>query len=222
MLIVGRVGLVATVIEFTSPAAEFPLGSVFETLPAATVELERLVPHDRHIIPYFWVRGVDDDDIETAFEDHAGLRSIRLVDSVKDEYLMRAEWDREYVSVLTAFSETHVVVLDGTGTSDGWRFEVRGESREEISAFRSYCQENSINTTITAVRALMPMKREGYGLTETQREALLVAHDNGYFNSPRESTLSEVAAKLGITQQSLSSRLRRGHRRLIDATLDAE
>ena len=212
----------ATVIEFTSPAAEFPLGSVFETLPEATVELERLVPHEEHIIPYFWVRGVADSDIEAAFSDHAGLRSIRLVDSVDSEYLMRAEWDREYVGVLTALSETHVVVLSGTGTSDGWRFEVRGESREDISAFRSYCQENDIAVTITAVHALLPIQREGYGLTETQREALLTAQDSGYFNSPRESTLSEVAETLDITQQSLSSRLRRGHRRLIETTLGSE
>ena len=212
----------ATVIEFTSPASEFPLGSVFETLPEATVKLERLVPHEQHIIPYFWVRGVTDSDIEAAFEAHAGLTSIQLVDSVESEYLMRAEWDREYVGVLTALSERQVVVLSVTGTSDGWRFEVRGEGSESITAFRSYCQEHNINITITAVHALLPIKREGYGLTDTQREALLVAHDNGYFNSPRESALSEVAAELGITQQSLSSRLRRGHRRLVNATLASE
>ena len=41
----------ATVIEFTSPAEEFPLGSVFENLPGVTVELERLIPHETLIIP---------------------------------------------------------------------------------------------------------------------------------------------------------------------------
>ena len=30
----------ATVMEFTSPAEEFPLGTVFENLPDVTVELE--------------------------------------------------------------------------------------------------------------------------------------------------------------------------------------
>jgi predicted DNA binding protein len=208
----------ATVVEFTSPADEFPLGSVFETLPDAAVELERLVPHDEHIIPYFWVRGVSG-DIKEAFGDHPGLTSIALIDSVEDEYLMRAEWDREYVGVLTALSETGVVVLSGSGTSDGWQFEVRGESREDISAFRSYCTDHDINMTVTTVHALLPVQGEEYGLTETQREALVLAHERGYFNSPRESTLAEVAEELGITQQSLSSRLRRGQRRLVGATL---
>ncbi|MEA5389123.1 helix-turn-helix domain-containing protein [Haloarculaceae archaeon H-GB11] len=56
-------------------------------------------------------------------------------------------------------------------------------------------------------------------MTETQREALVLAYERGYFDSPRKVSLEEVAEELGITQQSLSSRLRRGHRRLIGATL---
>ncbi|MEF8786172.1 MAG: helix-turn-helix domain-containing protein [Haloarculaceae archaeon] len=212
----------AAVMEFTSPAAEFPLGSVFETLPGVTVELERLIPHETLIIPYFWVRGADAEDIEAAFDAHAGVVNIKLVDAVDDEYLMRVEWDREYVGIISALAEADLVILTGVGTTDGWQFEVRGESREDISEFRDYCQKNDITIDITAVHALLPVQSEGYGLTDTQREALVLAFERGYFDSPRESSLEEIAEELGITQQSLSSRLRRGHRRLIAATLDAE
>jgi hypothetical protein len=121
----------ATAVEFRSPADAFPLGSVFETLPGSTVELERLVARETRIIPYLWVRGTTADDIEVAFTTHAGLTDIRLVDSVEDEYLLRAEWDRAHVGVL---------------------------------------------------------------------EALVLAYERGYFESPRGSTLAEVAAHLGITQ----------------------
>ena len=209
----------ATVMEFTSPAAEFPLGTIFENIPEVTVELERLVPHDTLIIPYFWVRGEEVEDIEAAFDSHAGVRNVRLVDSVDGEYLMRAGWDREYVGVLSGLVATNLVVLSGIGTGEGWRFEVRGESREKISEFRTYCQDNGIPINITAVHALLPVQGEEYDLTDPQREALLAAYERGYFNSPREASLDDVAASLGITQQSLSSRLRRGHRRLIGATL---
>ena len=209
----------ATVMEFTSPADEFPLGSVFENLPGVTVELERLIPHETFIIPYFWVRGAEADDIEATFEAHAGVTNIKLIDSVEDEYLMRAEWEREYVGVLSALAEIQIVVLSGVGTADGWRFEVRSETREEISEFRTYCQEHDIPIDITAVHALLPIQGEGYELTGPQREAMVLAYEHGYFNSPREASLEDVAAELGITQQSLSSRLRRGNRRLIAATL---
>ncbi|WP_159904983.1 helix-turn-helix domain-containing protein [Salinirussus salinus] len=212
----------ATVLEFTSPAEAFPLGTIFENLPGATVELERLVPHDALIVPYFWVRGEEMTDIEAAFESHAGVREVGLVDSLEDEYLMRAAWDREYVGILSALSEARLVVLSATGTSEGWTFEVRGEGHEEIGEFRSYCQEHDIPIHITAVHALLPIQGEGYELTDKQREALVAAYERGYFDSPRATSLEAVADALGITQQSLSSRLRRGHRRLIAATLVQE
>ena len=209
----------ATVMEFKSPAEEFPLGSVFENLPAVTVELERLIPHETLIIPYFWVSGVETEDVEAAFEPHEGVTNIRLVDSIEDEYLMRAEWKPDYFGVLSALAKANVVVLTGLGTKAEWRFEVRGESREAIAAFREYCQQNDIPIEITAVHAMLPIQGEGYELTETQREALVLAYERGYFDSPRRISLKEIADELGITQQSLSSRLRRGHRRLIGATL---
>jgi len=211
----------ATVMDFTSPAEEFPLGSVFEELPGVTVELERLIPHETLIIPYFWVRGVETADIEAAFEPHPGVTDIRLVDSVEDQYLMRAEWKPEYFGVLSALAKANVVVLTGIGMKNEWRFEVRGESQEAIAEFREYCQENDIPIAITAVHAMLPIQGEGYELTETQREALVLAYERGYFDTPRETSLEEIAEELGITQQSLSSRLRRGHRRLIKATLSS-
>lgn len=212
----------ATVMEFTSPAAEFPLGTVFENLPDVSVELERLIPHDTLIIPYFWVRGAEAADIEASFEAHEGVTDIELIDSVEHEYLMRVEWEREYVGVLNALAETNLVVLSGIGTATGWDFEVRGESQDEVSEFRSYCQGHDIPIDITAVHSLLPIQGEGYELTDTQREALMLAFERGYFDSPRTATLQEIAEELGITQQSLSSRLRRGHRRLIAATLVKE
>lgn len=209
----------ATVMEFTSQVDEFPLGSVFEIHPEATVELERVVPHEHLIIPYFWVRGASAENIEAAFEAHAGLVSIDLIDQVDDEYLMRAEWESEYFGIMSALARANVVVLSGVGEHDGWTFEVRGENREAISEFRTICQENDISIEITAVHALLPVPGEGYDLTEAQREALMLAFERGYFDSPRDAGLEEIAEELGITQQALSSRLRRGHRQLISTTI---
>ncbi len=209
----------ATVMEFTSPASEFPLGTVFENLPGVTVELERLIPHESLTIPYFWVRGAEAEDIEAAFETHAGIVAVELIDSVESEYLMRAEWEKEYFGVLSALAEANVAVLSGIGTKTGWHFEVRGESRAAISDFRTICQNSDIPIQITAIHALLPIQGDGYELTDTQREALVMAYESGYFDSPRSASLEDIAEKLGISQQALSSRLRRGHRRLIAGAL---
>lgn len=205
--------------EFTSPVDEFPLGTVFENLPGVTVELERLIPDETMIIPYFWVRGARAEDIEAAFEDHPGFVSVRLIDDVDEEYLMRAEWSDEYYGLLSALAHANIVVLSGIGTKEGWQFEVRGETRERIGEFRSDCQDHDIPIEITAVHSLLPVQGDGYELTDTQREALVLAYEMGYYDSPRAVSLEEVAAELDISQQSLSSRLRRGNRRLIEGTL---
>lgn len=209
----------ATVMEFTSPVEEFPLGSVFEDLPGVRVELERLVPQDEFVIPYFWVRGAEADDIEAAFQDHIGVVNVELIDSVESEYLMRAEWNPAYFGILRALAEEDIVILSGVGTNQGWHFEVRGESRKAISDFRSNCQAEDIPIDITAVHELLPVQGASYELTDAQREALVMAYDCGYFDSPRQCSLADVADEIGITQQSLSSRLRRGHKKLIAATL---
>jgi len=119
------------------------------------------------VIPYFRVRGAAAADIEASFETHAALTGVRLIDSVEEEYLMRAGWEREYVGILSALSEARLVVLSGVGTSDGWRFEVRGESQSDIGEFRTYCQDHDIPIDITAVHALLPVRGEGYELTDT-------------------------------------------------------
>jgi len=75
----------ATEATFTIPADQFPLGTLFKQLPGVTVELERIIPAQDVVIPYFWVRGTVVEDIEKAFHDHPGVKKIRLIDSVADE-----------------------------------------------------------------------------------------------------------------------------------------
>lgn len=212
----------ANVMEFTAPAEAFPLGSVFETLPGATVELERLIPHGTQVIPYFWVRDVDVEDgaaLEAAFDGHAGLVDVELVDHIDGEYLLCAEWAETYFGILNALTDANVVLLSSIGRRNGWTFEVRGESADAIREFQTLCQQHDIPIDITAIHALVATEGEGHRLTDAQREALVLAYKRGYFDSPRETTLEAIASELDITQQSLSSRLRRGHRRLIEDAL---
>lgn len=209
----------ATVLEFESPVAEFPLGTIFENLPDVTVAMERLIPQEDHIVPYFWVRGAEAADVEAAFEAHPGLENVTLIDSADSESLLRAEWAGDYFGILSALASSNVSLLSGVGTNEGWEFEVRGESREAISEFRTSCQAHDITIEITAVHALLPIQGDDFELTDAQREALVVAFERGYFDSPRRATLEEIAADLDISQQSLSSRLRRAHRRLIAGTI---
>lgn len=55
--------------------------------------------------------------------------------------------------------------------------------------------------------------------TDKQAEALVAAHEAGYYRSPRGATTADVAARLGITRSSLEERLRAGENRIMDAVL---
>lgn len=208
----------ATVAEFTLEPKEFPLGTVFEEHPGVTVQLERVVPDVNGTVPYFWVRGTQTGDIAAQFSGHPGVRDIRLVDRLDGEHLLRCRWVPEYDNILDALEVPGVVLRSAVGTSEEWTFEICGESREHVAKFRRYCHDHDVSATLTTLHTPRPLESQ-YDLTEKQREALVLAYEFGYFNSPRETPMADVAAKLGISQQALASRLRRGSRRLIEQCL---
>ena len=216
------VGTMATEATFTVPSDQFPLGTVFTQLPNVRVELERLIPAQDVVIPYFWVRGTKVDDIESAFTDHPGVQEIRLVDSVEDEYLLRVEWALDYDDVLTILAETAVPLIGATGTDQEWTFEVRGDDRSDIADFQQRCRELDLPITLTKLHALTPVETATEAaLTDTQQEALVLAYEHGYFESPREVTLADLGEELGISQQAVGSRLRGGIKHVLGSTLSA-
>ncbi|WP_327052853.1 helix-turn-helix domain-containing protein [Halomicrococcus gelatinilyticus] len=212
----------ATEATFTVASGVFPLGTVFEQLPGVTVELERIVPGTDVVIPYFWVRGTSTDDILAAFSDDPGVKDIRLVDSVEDEYLMRVEWMTEYTGILATLAELEIPLVEATGTNEQWTFEIRGDDREDIAEFQRRCRERGIPITLTKLQELQPVEPGAESsLTSAQKEALSLAYERGYFESPRGVTMEELGSELGISQQAVSSRLRRGINRVLKRTLSA-
>lgn len=208
----------ATVAEFTLPADAFPLGTVFAELPDVTVQLERVIPDANDVVPYFWVRGTESDAIVEQFSAHPGVREIREIDRVDGEHLLRCEWVAEHDSVLDALVAPEVVLLSAVGTATEWTFELRGESRESIAKFQEYCHDHGVPVTLTELHALRSLDVT-HELTDGQRKALVLAYERGYFDTPRETTLEELANELGVSQQALGSRLQRGYRRLVEQTL---
>jgi predicted DNA binding protein len=75
---------------------------------------------------------------------------------------------------------------------------------------------------LTALHALTPIKTATeVFLTDTQQEALVLAYERGYFESPREVTLEALGEELGISQQAVGSRLRGGIKNVLGNTLSA-
>ena len=210
----------ATEATFTVPSGQFPLGTVFERFPGVTVELERIIPARDVVVPYFWVRGTESNSVESAFGDHPGVKSVQLIDSVEDEHLLRVQWALDYAGVLSTLTETDIALIEAVGTNQQWTFDIRGDDRRAISGFQRRCREIDIPITLTKLHALMPLSSDTEAaLTDPQQEALTLAYNRGYFNSPREVTMVELGNELGISQQAVGSRLRRGINHILERTL---
>jgi len=63
-----------------------------------------------------------------------------------------------------------------------------------------------IPVTLAELHALTPVETETEAaLTDTQQEALVLAYERGYFESPHEVTMEELGDELGISQQAIAS-----------------
>ena len=205
---------------FTIPQADFPLSAVFEQMQDASIELDRVVPTENAVIPYFWIYADDTAHLTTDLSDDIGVNEVRIIDELEEQMLIRIEWNLDHESVLTAIVNTEVTLLAGIGDEAGWTFEIRAGDHHELSAFQSYCRNHDIPIQLTELHALSSLQADQeYDLTEGQREALVLGYTRGYFDTPRTATQEDIADELGITHQAVSSRLQRGIRRLIANTI---
>jgi predicted DNA binding protein len=210
--------------EFTLPAGDFPLGTVFEDWPWLTLELDRVVPTGDTVMPYFWVHcnggAPDFSEIEAVLADLPELRTGELMDQVDGRGLFRAEWEPEYMGVMSAIPQADLTVVSASGSKDGWLFELRANSGDQFSKFRQLCATDGISVDLARLYCLSEQNPDSeFGLTAEQREALLVAYRGKYYDDSRQTNMEALADQLDISRQAFSDRLRRGYRNLIEHTI---
>jgi hypothetical protein len=117
--------------------------------------------------------------------------------------------------------ETNATILEAHGR-DNWLFRIRFNDHESLSAFSEYCQIHDIRLNVRRVHNLTAdeLNRDPFDLTDEQREALELALERGYFEVPRQATLSDLAGDLDVSQQAVSERLRRGTQKVIRGLVD--
>jgi predicted DNA binding protein len=97
---------------------------------------------------------------------------------------------------------------------------MRFDDHSKLSDFQEYCDENDITFELNELKEQEQlMASVQYDLTTKQRETLVTALEEGYYEVPQEVTMSELADQMGISQQALSKRFHIGHRNLITSTL---
>jgi predicted DNA binding protein len=168
-------------------------------------------------MPYFWIRGGDYADFETAVTDDPTVQNVTKLNEYEDGKLYRAEWTRNIESIVYAYLETGATILEATGRAHEWDLRMRFDDDRLVADFQDYCRRNDISSELTRLyHPSEPMAGGQYGLSPKQRTALVTGLESRYFDVPRSVSMEDLADELDISQQSLSKLLRRAHRNMIE------
>jgi predicted DNA binding protein len=168
---------------------------------------------------FFLVETGDFPAFEAALErDHTVEASLLVAEAATTRiYRLRHAPDTKLISPIT--TEMGGLMLEAEATDTGWSVRMQLPDRETLGDIWEYCDGEGIDFDIGHIYSLDDVSVDGVGLTDAQREALLTAYEEGYFEEPRGTSLEELAAVLDISPTAVGGRIRRGTSRLIERTL---
>ncbi|MFB6170494.1 MAG: helix-turn-helix domain-containing protein [Haloarculaceae archaeon] len=201
------------------PPDAFVLGEVLDTVGDYYVELTQFVPTGDQLVPFLWVDDDGEGRVERALRDHARIAAITCYDRRAGRSLYEVEWTRPLDDFLAILHDVDVLVSRARGTPDGWQFDLLAEDQDELATFQSACNARSVPIEIRSISRPGAAVADRLGVTEKQQEILQLAYERGYFDVPRQVTLSELGAELQISPQAASKRLRRGLESAVEYTL---
>jgi predicted DNA binding protein len=206
--------------EFRLSDAPLVLRPSVRAAPGMTLRREwSFAQEDSDPVMFVWASGGDFEAFEGALPDDPTIREHERIDDEGDERLYRVVIDR-------GVSTNPAPIDRATGASrlsietsvDGAVLEVRLPDREVLQEYVRLLREEGF--TVELLRAHPASQPEDrFGLSAKQAEALETAHENGYFEVPRETNLGTLADELGVSEQALSERIRRGLSTVLDETV---
>jgi len=143
----------------------------------------------------------------------------RVIETRDDKAIYSFEYTDEAKLLSPVISAANGVILDMENDGSAWILSIWMPDRTDLIHLWDYAQQHDVAIDLLRVNEYDSLGTTDAGLTDSQREALLVALEAGYFEEPRNATLSEVAADLEISQPAASGLLRRGTKRLIISSL---
>ncbi|PSQ60291.1 hypothetical protein BRD18_01385 [Halobacteriales archaeon SW_7_71_33] len=188
-----------------------------------TAELARVFEDPETVVGYVWVCGDDVDRFRSALTDQRPVETARFVETGPDRHLLRYEYRDGSGDLLSAALDHDADVLEAAGDGDRWRTLLEFPDGDRLARFQtSVADGESVSPELNCAYGVADPRTTDGGLTERQRETLVAAYRGGYYDIPRRKTLVDLAAELGVSDQAVSERLRRGERKVIHERLFGE
>ena len=206
-------------IRATVPAEEFALGDTLSRLPDAQFGSEAVAGAGDDLLPLLWARATDQDRLEAALGEDASTTSVTRLTDRGDERLYRITWDPMVELTAGLLTASDGTMIEASAENGRWHVRVLYPTQSALQDATSCWSQHSVSVDIESIRSMDGESTGEYGLTDIQYESLRTACNNGYFSVPRETELSALAEKMGVSHQALSERLRRGTRKLVQQSL---
>jgi predicted DNA binding protein len=200
--------------RFDLPAATFALGDLFDRVPDARAELDPTIANpDDHALVAVHADG-DECTVDAAIRSDAGVAAVERFGERADGWAYRITWEGRPRRLIRRLVTAGVTVLSACGRNGRWRLRVLTPDRAGIRRASDVFDALDCRADCRSVSRFAD-KPTRSRLTDEQREAIRTAFEAGYYNVPRDATLSDISNRLGISHQALSERFRRAHEKLI-------
>ncbi|WP_254537028.1 helix-turn-helix domain-containing protein [Halomarina litorea] len=205
---------------------DLALAPTIEAVPSAAIQVVPQSGTDAETGMFFFL-------VETDNEGFDAFDAALADDHTVDEWLLVSESETARIYRICHTSEAKVLapktaevgglMLEATSEPRGWSVRLQLPDRAALTDIWEYCKDEGITFELRQLYRQDDWTIGGVtGLTDAQKVALTTAYERGYFSEPRETSLEELAAELGISPTAVGGRIRRGTERLVESTLHEE
>ncbi len=205
------------------------LDHTFSEVPnvSCTVEDYHYLSTDggRYYVFFGLCRNCDFEKLEAAMDGDDTVSSYHAAAEVDGRRLYRVETIpfRPDRPLLFPVCRKHdVTVLSAWRDTESLSLRARIPSRETLQQFSQDLGDIADRVTLARLYTEGQRPEADGRLTDRQREALALAFEAGYFETPSQATLEELATQFEVTPQALSDRIRSAVRTLVAEAVDED
>lgn len=188
------------------------LAEITSAHPTASFEVISVQSSDDTGTGVLEVESEDPVPIISKISDEPDVRNLELLWKRGNEALLQVE--AENPVLLEPVSRAGVPLKTPFSVSEGNVIWEIAASQAKLSELGARLEALGVTYDVSSIRGLEEQRTESL-LTDRQEEVLLAAFEAGYYDTPREATLTDVAEEVDVTKATCSDILHRAEGKIV-------